>query len=367
MAQGGDFSRGDGTGGESIYGGEFKDENFIRKHLGPGMLSMANAGPHTNGSQFFITFRNTPHLNGKHVVFGRLINGLPFLRDIELLRTGANNRPHQDVTIVNCGMVADEVEEKKEEKVAVVVAPGGANDEEIDISDSDSDENNEDEKQAEPEEKVEVAAPTFANPRAQKLFELRLALNKSRKANHREVISERKRINEGGSSKETRSNYLAKQEAWKKELKDSGENPDHGWLRESAESANAKIKKKRMKKKNQAAFGWDVFNQDAQYNAYNKRLTNMTQNVDTNFRDVDSLDYVVDVKPSDAAIESMVAELEEGQKRREKFSRRRPVYEGADVDAINDRNYVFNKKAKRAFDKYTTEVRANLERGTALN
>ncbi|CAG9537268.1 unnamed protein product [Cercopithifilaria johnstoni] len=103
MIQGGDFTKGDGTGGESIYGGMFDDEEFVMKHDEPFVVSMANKGPNTNGSQFFITTTPAPHLNNIHVVFGKVVTGQDVVTKIEYLKTNSKNRPLADVVILNCG------------------------------------------------------------------------------------------------------------------------------------------------------------------------------------------------------------------------------------------------------------------------
>ncbi|KAI9879171.1 MAG: Peptidyl-prolyl cis-trans isomerase H [Watsoniomyces obsoletus] len=110
MLQGGDFLNSDGTGSTSIYHGTaFADESFQHKHTVPGLLSMANSGPNTNGCQFFVTCAQTPHLDGKHVVFGQVAEGMDVVRKIENVRTGGaggrgpGEKPVQDVRIAMCG------------------------------------------------------------------------------------------------------------------------------------------------------------------------------------------------------------------------------------------------------------------------
>ena len=105
MCQGGDFTAGNGTGGESIYGNKFADENFVLKHTGPGILSMANAGPNTNGSQFFLCTTTTAWLDGKHVVFGAVTKGMEVVKAVESYGSDSG-RTSKQIVIDNCGQLS---------------------------------------------------------------------------------------------------------------------------------------------------------------------------------------------------------------------------------------------------------------------
>eukprot|EP01118_Nematostelium_gracile_P001097 TRINITY_DN1111_c0_g1_i1.p1 TRINITY_DN1111_c0_g1~~TRINITY_DN1111_c0_g1_i1.p1 ORF type:complete len:231 (-),score=90.37 TRINITY_DN1111_c0_g1_i1:167-826(-) len=216
--------------------------------------------------------------------------------------------------------------------------------------------------------------------RKRKLLELQLRVDKARKDNHREVLEEDKRAHEGVDGEKTRAKKEWEEErsAQRAQLIEDGLDPEKEKLMTTS-AADSEWKESRKKKiRKGGGFGWDQYNQEAQYNAYDKRVKDVKINGDEYseqksnlgesdfYRDANYIGYGTNGEVAPDKVDKMVNELEANIAKRKNYSRRRPHSEDSFVTYINDRNKVFNDKISRAFDKYTVEIKQNLERGTAI-
>jgi len=376
MAQGGDITRGDGTGGESIFGGKFPDENFTRTHDSAGLLSMANSGPNTNGSQFFITFRDTPHLDGRHVVFGKLIEGLELLPVMENVSTDGSDRPRAPVIIEQCGQIGEVLGEETAaaKQVAATNTAKSDTEKEQQTKGEASEQEEEQEEEEEEEQSEELIQQQLQGMSAsqQRLFRLRLKINQGRKLNKAETEREYKQATDPGFAKRERAaERQARLDEEGGERQRAGVAPGQAHLMQTASECEQLQMKKAAKDRNRATFGWEAFTAEAGYKAYNKRLAKLPGASSTTSSSGSSSINALSYGKTGTAVTSnglnrMVNEIEGQEEQREKHSRRRSHYEATTVDHINAKNEFFNKKIKRAFDKHTVEIRQNLERGTAL-
>jgi pre-mRNA-splicing factor SYF2 len=401
------------------------------------MLSMANAGPNTNGSQFFITTVATPWLDGKHCVFGKVTEGLNVVKKVEGVGS-RSGRTSQRVVVADCGELPsrrqlqararaerEEDEELRREPVAVPdpdeearqrlkalrERSGGAIKtaqeelKELEAKQARSRQQDRQKREAEAEADEASAAarapaalqeaieppgegsgeegapapdPTAGmNARQRKLYDLQQRIRQARKANEGAAVAERKReqLAEGaGPAGDGRKRWFEEKAKLKQAEADRlGLAPGQELRLDTAERAEAEAKKREKKG---APQGWDAFNQATLYAAYEKRTATLkpdqaaydaARHADPEFyRGADSLAYGGAGAAPPEAVDRMVAELEEKKRRGATFSRRRAFRADADVDYINDRNAAFNKKMERAYGGYTQEIKANLERGTAL-
>lgn len=447
MAQGGDFENFNGTGGESIYGRTFNDENFIRRHNSRGLLSLANSGPNTNGSQFFITFKETPHLNGKHVVFGKLIDGFEVLDSIEDVPTNPDNKPYKEIRVVACGLLsATEEEETGKDTKASSISSTKQNDalsvlgiaseksvqeqtSSMDIasqtaaktlnikkktkSDSDSDSDDDTSHifasalQKRPSSssilKGEAAASAVGGwapvdlesmtPLQRKMHELRSKMKQAHQRNRADARSELTLIHSGnlqhgrGEIKVDKDGEVAsvtsrfnrgQNEADTSIESNSNDTTSEAKLSSRNVTGTDKARQKEMKMMQNSVLDCEEWSEkrakkrhrdngaenSLPYRGFTKRLeTQMLAVKDTTPADAS---VVPDYKPTPAQMASLMEDLDDQIRRRDPMKKRKAHYEGKDIDYINENNKAFNEKVAKDYDKYTAEIKASIERGSAL-
>lgn len=390
MAQGGDFTAGDGTGGESIYGKTFADENFVHKHDRVGQLSMANAGKDTNGSQFFITFRPVPHLDRKHVVFGHVDIGnsesLRALKALEKVQTrSSDDRPVESLIIIDCGIL--EATEKKAIETAVVDNNIVADADEIDLGDEDDDEEEINPAEDEAEVDEDSAVPkTKAEAIKQRLRKLKQKMNQARQLNRQAVKEEGERMStmEGVAKERKRIQNLdkkSKQLDWQARNAKALETAkatgvDVSVLTEQAADSMRKAAVRAEKAEaNQYEIN-DFYNPEGQHRNYQRNVKSLPTNSKGPNRDASGDTYnplqtAADPEKERLGAHRLATEMHRrSEKSRIRQQKRKQKEEDAardeDVSYINKRNKRFNEKINRTYDDATAEIRQNLERGTAL-
>lgn len=383
MAQGGDYTKGDGTGGSSIFGHEFEDENFIQSHSKRGMLSMANAGPNTNGSQFFITFQPTPFLDSKHVVFGHVEGSEVILKAMEGVPTGRNDVPRVPVVISGCGVM-----EKDQ--------PVGKDEDEIDLDEG--------EEITEPQNQISKTDTTIEHmypsedgnvepededdddgkPKTKKqhmmarLRNFKMKVNQGRQLNRQEVQREGERLgSKEGMVKERKR--LASQDKERIERDWHARNEkaiqvatEHGiegkYMVEQASDSVRKIMNKAERAETNQFSIKDYHNPEGQHRNYQRNLSTLPKSQDYSGDVATTFEPIMMTENPQHGAQGAKRLAAELKRRMEKQAKKRalPEFEGSDVSYINQRNKRFNQKISRNYDEATAEIKQNLERGTAL-